>query len=126
MKNQIFNKLGMWALIAGTMMAVSCGGQNARTNGFQPHFAGQAPGEKQAILRQMAGAVSAMDAKGMTLTVKLAEGDRTFKVTSKTKFTRNTAPAAITDVAVGQPVKVVVKMVYGQPNETVSVDINSQ
>ena len=128
MKNQICNKTGMWALIAGTMitLAASCRGQDAGSNAFKPHFAGQAPGEKQAILHQMEGAVSAVDTKGMTLTVKLAEGDRMFKITSETKFTRNGAPASMKDVAVSKPVRVVVKSVYGQPDKMVSVDIQSQ
>jgi len=127
MKNPFYNQVGICSLIAGTMstLAVSCAGQVAGTNGSQPHFNGQAPGEKQAILRRMEGSVSAADAKKMTLTVKVAEGDRTFTVTSKSKFTRNATPAAMGDVAVGQPVEVVVKMVYGQPDEIVTVNIKS-
>ena len=119
-------------LIAGTMMAVSCGGQNAGSNAAQPHFVGQphfdgqAPGEKQTILHQIKGTVTAMHKQKMTLTVKLEEGNRTFKLTSKTKFTRNAAPAAMTDVSPGQPVQVVIKSVFGQPDEIVSVDIKSQ
>src|ERR1039457_1712617 len=72
MKNQICKQIGIWTLIAGTLgtLAVSCAGQAAGTNSSQPHFAGQAPGEKQAILRRIEGTVSAMDSKGMTLTVK--------------------------------------------------------
>jgi len=127
MKNQIYNKIGGWVLTVGTMiiLAASCVGQDAGTNGSHPHFPGQGPGEKQAILRQIKGTVSAFDSKGMTLTVKSAEGERTFKVTSKTKFTRNSAPASMNEVAVGKPVEVVVKMVYGQPDEISKVDIKS-
>lgn len=127
MKNQICKQIGIWTLIAGTLgtLAVSCAGQAAGTNSSQPHFAGQAPGEKQAILRRIEGTVSAMDSKGMTLTVKLAEGSRTFKVSSKTKFTRNAVPASMKDIAVGKPVEVVVKKVYGQPDEIATVDIKS-
>jgi len=127
MKNQIYNKIGGWALIVGTMitLAASCVGQDAGSNSSQPHFPGQAPGEKQAILRQIKGTVSAIDSKGMTLTIKSAEGEHKFKVTSKTKFTQNAAPASMSDVAVGKPVEVVVKMVYGQPDEISKVDIKS-
>lgn len=116
------------SFIAGIMLtlAASCGGQAPGSNGSQPHFQGQAPGEKQTILHQIEGAVSAIDSKRMTLTIKSAEEQRAFKVTSKTKFTRNTAPASMTDIAVGKRVKVVVKMVYGQPDEIATVDIQSQ
>ena len=115
-------------IVAGAIFTLSalCDGQDAGSNGFQPHFDGQAPGERQAILHQMDGTASAMDKQGMTLTVKSAEGEKAFKVTSKTKFTRNAASVAMTDVAVGQPVRVVVKSVYGQPDEIVSVDIKSK
>lgn len=127
MKNQICKQMGMWALIAGTMstLAVSCGGQDAGSNGSQPHFAGQAPGEKQAILRRIEGTVSAIDAKGMTLTIKSAAETNTFKLTSKAKFKRNAAPASMSDITVGKPVQVVVKKVYGQPDEIVTVDLKS-
>lgn len=122
------NQITKSALVAGIMIMLlaSCGAQDANSNASQPHFAGQAPGEKQALLHQMKGTVSVMDKQKMTLTVKLAEGNRTFKLTAKTKFTRNAAPAAMTDVAAGQPVQVVVKAVFGQPDEIVSVDIKSQ
>ncbi|HEX4644422.1 MAG TPA: hypothetical protein VH598_02325, partial [Verrucomicrobiae bacterium] len=63
--------------------------------------------------------------KGMSLTIKSSEGEHGFKITSKTKFTRNAAPASINDVAVGKPVEVVVKMVYGQPDELAKVDLKS-
>jgi len=107
-------------------LVASGGGQDAGTNGSQPHFPGQAPGEKQAILRQIEGTVSAIDSNAMTLTIKSAEEEGTFKVTSKTKFTRKAAPASMKDVSVGKPVEGVVKMVYGQPDEVVKVDIKSQ
>ena len=121
------NRIGMWVLIAGTLITVaaSCAGQDAGSNRSQPHFSGQAPGEKQAILRQIEGTVTGMDSQGMTLTVKSAEGERKFKMTSKTKFTRNAAPASMNDVTVGKPVQVVIKMVYGQPDEIATVDIKS-
>lgn len=111
--------------IAGIILtlAASCGGQAPGSNGSQPHFQGQAPGEKQTILRQMEGTVSAIDSKRMTLTIKSGDEERTSKVTSKTKFTRNRAPASMNDITVGKPVKVVIKMVYGQPDEIATVDI---
>lgn len=107
------------------LLAVSCRGQAAGTNSSQPHFPGQAPGERQAILRQIKGTVSAIDSKKMTVTIKSAGEERAFKITSKTKFTRNAAPASIGDVSVGKPVEVVVKMVYGQPDELSTVDLKS-
>jgi len=127
MKNQMWKQIGIRTLITGTVsaLAVSCAGQAAGTNNSQPHFAGQAPGEKQAILHRIEGAVTALDAKGMTLTVRLAEGSRTFKAGSKTKFTQNAVPASMKDIALGKPVVVVVKKVYGQPDEIVSVEIKS-
>jgi hypothetical protein len=122
------HKIATWALIAGTIvtLAASCSAQDAGTNGSQPHFPGQAPGEKQAILRQIEGTVSAIDSQRMTLTIKSAEGEHTFKLTSKTKFTQNTEPAAMKDVVAGQRVVVVVKMVYGQPDEIAKVDIKTK
>jgi hypothetical protein len=106
--------------------AARCGAQQAHTNDSSSHFSGEAPGEKQAILRQVKGTVSAIDSPKMTLTIKTAEGEHTFKVNSKTRFTRNAQSASISDVAVGQPVEVVVKMVYGQPDETAEVDIKTR
>jgi len=107
-------------------LAASCWGQAPTTNGSQPHFQGQAPGEKQTILQQIEGTVTAIDSKGMTLTIKSTEAQRAFKVASKTKFTRNAAPASMDDLSVGKRVKVIVKRVYGQPDELASVDIQSQ
>ena len=104
---------------------VSCRAQNVGSNSSQPHFPGQAPGERQAILRQIKGTVTAIDAKRMTLTIKSAEGERALKITSKTKFNRNEAPASMKDVAVSNSVEVVVKMVYGQPDELAKVDIKA-
>jgi hypothetical protein len=46
------------------------------------------------------GAVSAVDAKAMTLTV----GKRTFAVTSDTKITKEGKPAILSDIAVGDKV----------------------
>ncbi len=46
------------------------------------------------------GAVSAVDAKAMTLTV----GKRTFVVTSETKITKNGQPAILSDIAVGDKI----------------------
>jgi hypothetical protein len=125
-KNQVYNKIVTWTAILGTMLILgtSCSGQDADTNSSQPHFPGQAPGEKQAILRQIEGTVSAINTPRTTLTIKSADGEHTFKLTSKTKFTRSGTPAAINDIAVGKPVQVVVKMVYGEPDEIVKVEIN--
>jgi len=117
----------MWAITAGIMitLATACGGKDTVTNASPPHFQGEAPGEKQTILHQVEGTVSAVDPKGMTLTIKSTEGERTFKVTSKTKFTRNRAHTSLNDVTVGKPVRVVVKTVYGQPDEVATVDIKT-
>lgn len=122
-KHQMYNKIEVRSFIAGIMLtlAASCGGQDA--GGSRPHFHGQAPGEKQTILRQIEGTVSAVDSKQMTLTIKSGKEERTLKVTSKTKFTRNAAPASMNDITVGKPVKVVIKMVYGQPDEIATVEI---
>jgi hypothetical protein len=119
----MYNRNEIWAVIAGVMLtlAASCGGQD--TGGSRPHFQGQAPGEKQTILRQIEGTVSAIDLKRMTLTVKSGEAERAFKVSSKTQFTRNATPASMNEMAVGKRVKVVVKMVYGQADELASVDV---
>jgi len=46
------------------------------------------------------GAVSAVDAKAMTLTV----GKRNFDVTSETKITKDGKPAILSDIAVGDKV----------------------
>jgi hypothetical protein len=46
------------------------------------------------------GAVSAVDAKAMTLTI----GKRTFEVTSETKITKEGKPAILSDIAVGDKV----------------------
>ena len=119
------NKIAKSALVAAVSitLSVSCGAQDAGSNRFQPHFSGQAPGEAQAILRKFKGSVSAIDPKAMTLTIKLAEGDRVFKVTSKTKFSCGDKPALLKDVGVGKTVEVAIKMVHGQADEPVSVNI---
>jgi hypothetical protein len=127
MKNQTRNSIGMWTLSAGIMitLATACGGKDTVTNASPPHFQGEAPGEKQTILHQIEGTVSAIDPKGITLTIKSADEERTLKVTSKTKFTRNRTPASLKDVTVGKSVRVVVKTVYGQPDEVATVDIKT-
>ena len=119
----MFNKNEIRAVITGIMLTLgaACGAQD--TGGSRPHFQGQAPGEKQTILRQIEGTVSAIDSKRMSLTIKSGEEERAFKVTSKTQFTRNATLASMKEIAVGKRVKVVVKMVYGQPDELASVDV---
>ena len=113
------------ALVAGVLMtlSVSCVAQDAGSNRLQPHFSGQAPGEAQATFRQFKGPVGAVDPKAMTVTVKLAEGDRVFKVTDKTKLSRGDKPALFKDLGVGQTVEIVIKMVYGLADEVVSIHI---
>ncbi|PWU09925.1 MAG: hypothetical protein C5B50_26370 [Verrucomicrobia bacterium] len=125
---RICQALWMCVLIPGISIAIMacCDAQNAATSNSQPHFAGQAPGEKQAILRQIKGTVGAIDSKRKTLTIKSGERERTFKVTSKSKFTRNGAPASMKDVVAGQPVEVIVKSVYGQPDELAEVNMKSK
>ena len=59
----------------------------------------------------------------MTLTLKLAEGDRVFKVAAKTKFSCGEKPALLKDVGVGKTMEAVIKMVHGQADEVVSVNI---
>lgn len=119
-------KIAMPTLIAGAVITLPLlhGGQDS-SGSSQPHFPGEAPGEAQSIFQQLEGPVSAVDPKAMTLTVKLAEGSRMLKVTSKTKFTRGDVPASLSTVAVGMIVEVVVKMQSGQ-FEAVSVDIKAK
>jgi hypothetical protein len=120
------HKIAKSALVAGVAitLSVSCGAQDAGSNRSQPpHFSGQAPGEAQAILRKIKGSVSAVDPKAMTLTVKLAEGDRVFKVTAKTKLSSGDKPALLKGVGVGKTVEAVIKMVHGHADEVVSVNI---
>lgn len=107
------------------LLTVSCRAQDVGSNSSQPHFSGQAPGERQAILRRVKGTVTAIDSKRMTMTIKSAEGERAIKITSKTKFNRNGVPASMKDVAVGNSLEAVVKMVYGQPDELAKVDITA-
>src|ERR1017187_7586262 len=103
------HKIAKSALVAGVTitLSVSCGAQDAGSNRSQPHFSGQAPGEAQAIFRKIKGSVSAVDLKAMTLTIKLAEGDRVFKVTAKTKLSCGEKPALFKDVGVGKTVEAV-------------------
>jgi hypothetical protein len=115
-------KSALVAVVAITLSA-SCGAQDTGSNRLQPHFSGQAPGEAQAILRKVKGSVSAVDPKAMTLTIKLAEGDRVFKVAAKTKFSSGDKPALLRDIGVGKTVEAVIKMVHGQADEAVSVKI---
>ena len=119
------HKIAQTALVAGFTLTllVACGAQDAGSNRFQPHFSGQAPGEAQAIFRQFKGSVSTVDPKAMTLTIKLAEGNCVFKATSKTKFSRGNKPVLFKDIGVGQTVEAVIKMVHGQTDEAVSVNI---
>ncbi len=120
------HKIARSALIAGVItitLSVSCVAQDAGTNRYRPHFSGQAPGEAQAILRQLKGSVSAVDSKGMTLTINLAEGDRVVKVTAKTKLSCGGKTALLQDVGVGQTVEAVIQMIYGHVDEAVSVNI---
>jgi hypothetical protein len=119
-------KIAMPTFIAGAMMTLPAlhGGQDSGGSS-QPHFPGEAPGEAQSILQRLEGPISAVDPKAMTLTVKLAEGPRTFKVTSKTKFTRGGAPASLSAAVVGTMVEIIIKMEHGQ-SEAVSVDIKAR
>jgi hypothetical protein len=119
------HKIVKSALVAGVTITLSvfCAAQDAGSNRFQPHFSGQAPGEAQAILRKVKGSVGVVDPKAMTLTLKLPEGDRVFKVTAKTKFSRGDKPALLKDVGVGKTVEAVIKMVHGQADEVVSVNV---
>lgn len=114
-------------LIAGVMvtLSVSCFGDDSGANNSQPHFQGEAPGASQTIIRKFEGVVSAMDTNSMTLTIKLAEGDRVFKVTPKTKFNRNAQPASMKDIAVGETVEAAVN-VHGQRDEIIAVNIKSK
>lgn len=105
------------------MLSVACVAQDAGSNRSQPHFRGQAPGEVQAILHKLKGSVSSVDTNAMTLTIKLAQSDRVFKLVAKTKFSRGDNPALLKDLSVGQTVEVVLKTVYGQADEVVSVNI---
>jgi hypothetical protein len=115
-------------LAAAVAITLSASGaaQDAGTNHSQPHFSGQAPGEAQAILRKYAGSISAVDPKAMTLNIKSTEGCRAFKVTAKTKFSRGDKPALFQDVSVGKNVEAVIKMVHGQPDEIITVNIKDK
>jgi hypothetical protein len=123
-------KIAMSALIAGTMITLPglCSGQdnNGSNQPQPPHFPGQAPGEKQAVLRMINGSVSAVDLKTMTLTIKTAEGDRAFIVTSRTKITRDNKAASLSDAIVGKPAEVVIKLGRGQPDEVVTVNLKTE
>ena len=112
------------ALVAAItiMLSVSCGAQDVGSNRFQPHFSGQAPGEAQAILHQFKGSVSAVDSRAKTLTIKLGEGDRVFKVTAKTKFRCGNKPGVFKDAGVGKTVEIVVN-VRAQSDEAITVNI---
>lgn len=112
------------SLVAGVILALSvvCGAQDAGSNRAQPHFSGQVPGEAQTLLRKFVGSVRAVDRKGMTLTIKSAERDYSFKLTSKTKFTSSGKSASLKDVGVSKTVEVVVN-VRAQPNEAITVNI---
>ena len=123
--SQRTHKLTMSVLIAAVSvtLSVSCGAQNAGRDRGQPHFSGQPPGTAQATFRQIKGPVRAVDPKAMTLTLKLADGDRVVKVTAKTQLSRGDKPALLKDVGVGKSVEAVIKMVHGLADEVVSVKI---
>jgi hypothetical protein len=115
-------------LLAGLLVTLPavCGAQGASSNRFQPHFSGQAPGEAQAIYRKFTGPVSAVDPKAMTLTIKSANKDRAYKLTARTQFSRGDKPASLKGVGVGNTVEVIIKMVHGQPDEVISVNIKDE
>lgn len=118
----------MLTILAGAMLnlSVSCPGQDAGTNHSQPHFAGQAPGESQEILRRIEGPITAVDSKAMTVTIKSTEGLRALKITPKTKITREGKPASMSDAAVGKTVEAVVKNGHAQPHEAITLNIKDK
>lgn len=107
------------------MLLTSCSAQGAGTNHSQPHFSGQAPGEAQSILRMFKGPVTAVDSKKMTLTIKADDGDHTFKVTPKTKYTHGDKSASLKDAAVGKTVEVVVNL-RAQSDTAITVNIKDK
>jgi hypothetical protein len=116
-------------LIAATMLALTASGfgQASTNNQSRPHFAGQAPGKAQEILRKFEGPVSAVDTNAMTLTIKLAEKPRLFKVTSKTRFIHSdNTRGAFNDASVGQKVEIITTMVHGEFDEVIAVNLKAE
>ncbi len=87
-----------------------------------PHFAGQAPGEAQALMHRVAGTVAAVDAKQMSLTVKTEEGDQTVHLTDKTRITGSDKPAKFQDITVGKKVEIIVKHVNAEGDVVTEVN----
>jgi hypothetical protein len=116
--------------VAVLALSTSCHAQDARTNVPPPSFPGQAPGEGQRVFRMVKGAVTAVDSKAMTVTIKSEAGVQTFKATAKTKFTHADAAASWSDVAAGKMVEATVVSSHGhsgdaaaQPDELVTLKI---
>jgi hypothetical protein len=107
-------------IMAIVMLPTLCGAEDS-----QPHFSGQAPGEKQEILRQIRGSIIAVDANTMMLTIKTADETLTVKVIPKTKFTHGDKSITLKDVTVGKTVEADIN-IHSQPNEVLTVKIKDQ
>jgi hypothetical protein len=87
-------KLSLVILTAAAFAAFPAGAQtDATTTNTAPAAPRRAPG--------FAGTISAIDATGMTLTLKGRAGDVTVKVTSDTKITKDKEPAVFGDAKEG-------------------------
>lgn len=107
--------------------AIAYAGPDSGQNVRPPHYAGQSPGEAQEIFRKFDGVVTEVDTNKTTLTIKSENGLHAFKLTPKTKFTRNgKVPASAMDAVSGKTVDIVVVMKYGHPDEVVAVNIQSK
>jgi hypothetical protein len=122
MKNPA-TRYALCAVIAGATTALACPTKaGPEEPPSKPHFDGQPPGEAQTIFRPYKGVMTAVDAKGGTITLKLPEGSHTFKTTAETKFTHAGKPASA-DAALGKQVELTAKTANGRPDEATSVDI---
>ena len=86
-------KLSLVLLTAAAFAAFPAHAQTAPVSTNAPAAARKAP--------NFSGVISAVDATGMTLTLKGRTGDVTVKVTSDTKITKDREPAVFSDAKEG-------------------------
>src|SRR5581483_549198 len=98
-------------------LASAFGGEPPPPTDPASHFAGQKPGEAQAIMLRFEGTVTAVDAKHNSLTVKTADGEKTFQVTDKTTITGSDKPAKLQDLRIGMKAEIIVKHVNARGDE---------
>ena len=104
----------------------ACSGQESNHAPVQPHFTGQAPGERQVIFQKITGSIGDVDTNTMTLKIGSGKETRRFKITSKTKFTHDDGqPASFGDIKAGKTATVIIARVYGQPDEVVTVNLQA-